>query len=135
MVAPFEQTALALKLGQIAPNLVETDFGYHIIKLEKKSEIKDSAGQLVQTYDVRHILISTTYGDPAAPGDTGKPVKAYVRSKLETEKEKQLLGKIVADNNIQVPEDFTVPEVAVVKTPKTVKKPPVRKKRVIRKGH
>lgn len=135
MVAPFEQIALALKLGQIAPNLVETDFGYHIIKLEKKSEIKDSAGQLVQTYDVRHILISTTYGDPAAPDETGKPVKAYVRSKLETEKEKQLLGKIVADNNIQVPEDFTVSEVAVVKTPKTVKKPPVRKKRVIRKGH
>jgi hypothetical protein len=39
------------------------------------------------------------------------PVKDYVRTKLETEKEKQLLEEIVAANNIQVPADFDVPEV------------------------
>src|SRR5688572_32820570 len=42
MVPAFEQAALALEPGQVAPDLVETDFGYHIIKLEKKGEGKDA---------------------------------------------------------------------------------------------
>ncbi len=112
MVAPFEQAALALEPGQVSPNLVETDFGYHIIKLEKKGEGKDPAGQPTETYDVRHILFSTSYKDPADPEGREMPVKAYVRNKLETEKEKQVLEDIVKENNVQVPDDFTVPEVS-----------------------
>lgn len=133
MVAPFERAALALEPGQVAPVVVESEFGYHIIKLERKGEGKDTAGQPIQNYDVRHILISTTYSDPAAPNDRAVPVKTYVRSKLEAEKEKRFLDKIVADNNIQVPEDFTVPEVAAAEKPKTVKTRPLRKKRVAKK--
>ncbi len=112
MVKPFEEAALALEPGQVSPNLVETDFGYHIIKLEKKGEGKDVAGQPSETYDVRHILFSTNYKDPADPQGREMPVKAYVRTKLETEKEKQLLDEIVKNNNVQVPEDFTVPAVS-----------------------
>lgn len=111
MVAPFEQAALALEPGQVAPNLVETDFGYHIIKLERKGPGKDVSGQPLETYDVRHILISTGFKDPEDPTGREIPVKQYVRTKLEAEKEKQVLDDIVAKNNIQVPEDFTVPEV------------------------
>lgn len=110
MVPPFEQAALALEPGQIAPELVETDYGFHIIKLEKKGEGKDAAGQPAETYDARHILISTAFKDPEMGREM--PVKAFVRNKLETEKEKQVIDEIVASNNIQVPEDFTVPEVS-----------------------
>ncbi len=112
MVAPFEQAALALEPEQIAPQVVETDFGYHIIKLEKKGESKDASGQPSETYDVRHILISTGYKDPENPMAREVPVKEYVRSKLEQEKEKKVIDEIVASNNIHVPEDFTVPEVS-----------------------
>jgi len=122
MVAPFEHAALALEPGQIAPNLVETDFGYHIIKLERKGPGKDADGQPVETYDVRHILFSTGFKNPEDPTGREVPVKQYVRTKLEAEKEKQVLDEIVANNNIQVPEDFTVPEVTDEQIQETMQK-------------
>jgi len=111
MVAPFEAAALALEPGQVAPNLVETDYGYHIIKLEKKGEGKDASGKPAETYDARHILFMTGFKDPENPMGREMPIKAYARQKLEAEKEKQMLEEIVARNNVSVPEDFTVPEV------------------------
>jgi len=109
MVAPFETAAMALEPGQISPELVETDFGYHIIKLERKLGKKE--GTEAETYDVRHILISTNFKDPEKPNAPEMPVKEFVRNKLETEKERELVDSIVAANNVQVPADFTVPEV------------------------
>ncbi len=110
MVPAFEAAALALEPGQIAPDLVESDYGYHIIKLERKGEGKGPDGKPAETYDVRHILIATTFKDPENPGAREMPVKAFVRQKLEAEKEKQVVDDIVASNHVEVPDDFTVPE-------------------------
>ena len=122
MVKPFEDAALSLQPGQVFPTLVETDFGYHIIKLEKKGEGKDSAGQPTETYDARHILFSNTYKDPADPEAREMPVKAYVRNKLETEKEKKVLDEVIAANHISVPDDFTVPQVSEEQIQEMMKK-------------
>ena len=122
MVKPFEEAALALEPGQIAPNVVESDFGYHIIKLEKKAEGKDASGNPSQTYDVRHILIATTYKDPENPMARDMPVKEYVRQKIETEREKQMVDNIVASSGVTVAEDFEIPQITDEQIQETMKK-------------
>ncbi|MDQ3713091.1 MAG: peptidylprolyl isomerase, partial [Acidobacteriota bacterium] len=110
MMPAFEQAALALEPGQIAENLVETPYGYHVLKLEKKGEGKDQAGQPSEVYDVRHILITTTMKDPKNPMGREMPISETIKATLEEEKQKQILDEIVANNPVEVTEDFDIPQ-------------------------
>ncbi|HSK70454.1 MAG TPA: peptidylprolyl isomerase, partial [Pyrinomonadaceae bacterium] len=81
-VPEFETVAFSLEPGQIAENLVESKFGYHIIKLEKKGETKGADGQAKRTFDARHILIQTGMKDPENPLSQPMPVNDFVKQKL-----------------------------------------------------
>lgn len=108
-VPEFEQAAFSMKPGEIYPELVPTKFGFHIIKLEKLGETKGNDGQIKRTFDARHILISTMFKDPENPMAKEVPVEDYVKQKLQSEKEKQVLEEIKANNPVEVAEDFDIP--------------------------
>jgi parvulin-like peptidyl-prolyl isomerase len=118
MMKEFEEAALALEPGKVANKLVETPYGYHIIKLEKKGSKKSADGKDEETYDVRHILISNMYQDKENPSSRPQPVKDYLKGKLGGDKQKKLIEEIVARNQIVVAEDFVLPEIKEEDLPK-----------------
>lgn len=56
MVPKFEQAAFGLESGEVAPDLIETKFGYHIIKVEDKRTTTTEKGEEKQQVKARHIL-------------------------------------------------------------------------------
>ncbi len=81
MVKPFEESAKSLKPGEVTKDPVETQFGYHIIKLLDRR---------------------------IAPLDDA--LKADIRERLKSDKLNDKLDEIAKRYNIQVAADFDIPE-------------------------
>lgn len=75
MVPAFETAVFALKKGELAENLVETEFGYHIVRLDDRRMVKDQNGEEVEEVKARHILFKTA-------GEDASKFGAYMNERL-----------------------------------------------------
>ncbi len=108
----FKTAMTTLEAGKISDTLVESSFGYHIMKLESKATAKGKDGKDETTYNIRHILISNMYQDKESPMSRPMPAKDAAKAKLQKEKQEKVVADIVARNQIAVAEDFELPQIS-----------------------
>jgi len=110
--AEVEAAALALEKNQIADRLIETETGFHIVKLENKQIKQEKKGGETFKYSFRHILLQKNFEEPGSgnPEIPSPFLKAEEIAKAEIEKEKRdkFVESIIELNKIILPEDFTV---------------------------
>ncbi len=105
-----EKAALSLAEGEVYRSLVESNTGYHIVKLEKKKPFTRPDGSGAYKLTFRHILIQRAFEDPnhhvpGVPAPFVSP-RYIATTAIETEKRDRFIRRHVATAGISVPADL-----------------------------
>ena len=104
----IEDRVFSMKEGEVAGGLIETQLGYHILKLIKRPS--ESKGKL--TYSVRHIVIQKNFEEPGEelpgmPRPFMTPAE-IAKAQIENEKREAFIAEVMSASPVSLPDDFTL---------------------------
>ncbi|REJ77305.1 MAG: hypothetical protein DWQ47_13015 [Acidobacteria bacterium] len=104
----IEEKALQMKPGEVHDGLIESEIGYHILKL-MSNETKEG-GEV--RYTVRHIVIQKKFEEPGEelpgiPRPFMTPIE-IAKQQVEKQKREAFIAQVISASPVSLPEDFTL---------------------------
>lgn len=107
-----ESAVLAVEEGKVVDRLIETDTGYHIVKLVKKLAVKDERGAETMKFSLQHVLLQKNFEDPQNKNpEIPSPflnATEIAKASIEAEKRNAFVESVLLKFPVELPEDFTV---------------------------